>query len=47
MLYEHAKQLQALRWKLANLVTFQKRRPADFFAQADALDRGLTATRPA
>lgn len=30
-----------------NLVTFQKRRPADFFAQADALDRGLTATRPA
>lgn len=47
MLYEHTEQLPALRCKLTNLVTFQKRRPADFFAQADALDRGLTATRPA
>ncbi|WP_278937935.1 nucleotidyl transferase AbiEii/AbiGii toxin family protein [Pseudomonas helleri] len=34
MLYEHAEQLPALRWKLANLVTFQKRRPDDFSAQA-------------
>ena len=37
----HADQLPALRWKLANLATFQKRRPRDFAAQADALDVGL------
>ncbi|MDS1140799.1 nucleotidyl transferase AbiEii/AbiGii toxin family protein [Pusillimonas sp. SM2304] len=37
----HADQLPALRWKLANLATFQKRRPRDFAAQADALDAGL------
>jgi predicted nucleotidyltransferase component of viral defense system len=34
----HAAQLPALRWKLSNLETFRKRRPADFAAQADALD---------
>lgn len=33
----HAADLPALRWKLANLETFRKRRPADFSAQADAL----------
>ncbi|SDM76438.1 Nucleotidyl transferase AbiEii toxin, Type IV TA system [Franzmannia pantelleriensis] len=40
----HAEQLPALRWKLANLNTFQKRRPQDFIAQADALDVGLAAS---
>lgn len=39
----HAEQLPALRWKLANLNTFQKIRPKDFIAQADALDAGLVA----
>jgi len=39
----HADQLPALRWKLANLSTFKKRRPQDFIAQADALDAGLAA----
>lgn len=39
----HAEQLPALRWKLANLRTFQKRRPQDFIAQADALDASLAA----
>lgn len=38
---EHAVQLPALRWKLANLNAFRKRRPADFAAQAEALDVGL------
>ncbi|MBI2307119.1 MAG: nucleotidyl transferase AbiEii/AbiGii toxin family protein [Rhodocyclales bacterium] len=38
---QHAAELPALRWKLANLVAFRKRRPADFSAQADALDAGL------
>ncbi|MCL2830365.1 MAG: nucleotidyl transferase AbiEii/AbiGii toxin family protein [Betaproteobacteria bacterium] len=37
----HAAELPALRWKLANLELFRKRRPADFSAQADALDAGL------
>lgn len=37
----HADQLPALRWKLANLSTFQRRRPQDFIAQADALDTGF------
>ena len=40
----HAEQLPALRWKLANLNTFQKRRPKDFIAQADALDAGLAVS---
>lgn len=39
----HADQLPALRWKLANLLTFQQRRPKDFVAQAEALDTGLAA----
>ncbi|CAI9121903.1 nucleotidyl transferase AbiEii/AbiGii toxin family protein [Brytella acorum] len=39
----HADQLPALRWKLANLSTFKKRRTQDFIAQADALDAGLAA----
>ncbi|HET6829172.1 MAG TPA: nucleotidyl transferase AbiEii/AbiGii toxin family protein, partial [Ramlibacter sp.] len=38
---QHAAQLPALRWKLANLETFRKRRPDDFNAQAAALDAGL------
>ena len=37
----HAAELPALRWKLANLEQFRKRRPADFAAQANALDVGL------
>jgi len=41
----HADQLPALRWKLANLTTFQKRRPQDFTAQANALDVGLLSGR--
>jgi len=41
MQYPHAAELPALRWKLANLETFRKRRPADFQAQAEALDAGL------
>lgn len=41
MLCRHAAELPALRWKLANLEVFRKRRPADFAAQADALDSGL------
>lgn len=38
---EHAAQLPALRWKLANLEAFRQRRPADFAAHAMALDAGL------
>jgi predicted nucleotidyltransferase component of viral defense system len=41
MQYPHAADLPALRWKLANLETFRQRRPADFQAQAKALDVGL------
>lgn len=37
----HAAQLPALRWKLANLEAFRKRRPADFVAQAEVLEAGL------
>ena len=37
----HAAELPALRWKLANLEAFCKRRPDDFAAQAAALDAGL------
>src|SRR5690554_4128332 len=37
----HAAELPALRWKLANLETFRKRRPDDFAAQSAALDTGL------
>lgn len=43
---QHAEQLPALRWKLANLGTFQKHRPRDFAAQADALDAGLALQPP-
>lgn len=39
--YQHAAELPALRWKLVNLEVFRKRRPADFAAQAEALDAGL------
>lgn len=42
MQYPHAADLPALRWKLANLETFRKRRPADFQAQAEALDAALS-----
>lgn len=37
----HAAELPALRWKLANLEAFRKRRPRDFAAQAKALDERL------
>src|SRR5690606_36108527 len=37
----HAKELPALRWKLANLKAFRKRRPTEFAVQADALLSGL------
>ncbi|WP_233236392.1 nucleotidyl transferase AbiEii/AbiGii toxin family protein [Bordetella sp. LUAb4] len=39
---QHAAQLPALRWKLANLEAFRKQRPNDFLAQADALDARLS-----
>ena len=45
MQYPHAADLPALRWKLANLETFRKRRPADFQAQAESLDAGLSRDR--
>jgi len=41
---QHAAELPAVRWKLANLEVFRKRRPADFAAQAEALDAGLALT---
>ena len=37
----HAADLPALRWKLANLQTFSKRRPRDFEHQARALETKL------
>lgn len=37
----HAEELPALRWKLANLKTFQKRRPEDFERQTRALEAQL------
>lgn|SRR5574338_10802 len=37
----HAAELPALRWKLVNLQTFQKRRPDDFERQAHALEARL------
>lgn len=37
----HAAELPALRWKLANLQTFQKHRPDDFERQARALEEQL------
>lgn len=42
----HAADLPALRWKLANLEAFRKRRPTDFSAQADALVTGLGQVSP-
>jgi len=41
----HAEHLPAPRWKLANLQTFQKRRPKDFMAQAETLDAALYQTK--
>ena len=41
MQYPHTAELPALRWKLTNLETFRQRRPADFHAQAEALDAGM------
>lgn len=38
---EHAAELPALRWKLANLATFRDRRPADFERQARLLAQQL------
>jgi predicted nucleotidyltransferase component of viral defense system len=38
---EHAAELPALRWKLANLATFRDRRPADFERQAGLLAQQL------
>ena len=37
----HASALPALRWKVANLETFRRRRPGDFELQARALEDGL------
>lgn len=37
----HAAELPALRWKLENLEKFKKKRPRDFLAQADELERLL------
>jgi hypothetical protein len=37
----HAADLPALRWKLANLQTFERRRPADFERQAAMLEAGF------
>lgn len=39
----HAAELPALRWKLANLETFRKRRAADFERQAKALEDNLSS----
>jgi predicted nucleotidyltransferase component of viral defense system len=39
----HAAQLPALRWKLANLKAFRKSRPADFRAQANTMMTSLDA----
>lgn len=39
----HAEQLPALRWKQANLMTFQKRRPDAFKRQIDTLKTQLSA----
>lgn len=41
---QHAAELPALRWKLSNLETFRKRRPADFEAQANTPQAGLSQT---
>ncbi len=41
MQHPHAADPPALRWKLANLETFRKRRPAAFRTGAEALDAGL------
>ena len=41
MQHPHTAELPALRWKLTNLEIFRQRRPADFHAQAEALDVGL------
>lgn len=38
----HTADLPAIRWKLANLETFRKRRPADFAAQAEILIAALS-----
>lgn len=38
----HAAELPALRWKMENLEKFKKKRPEDFSAQADELERLLT-----
>lgn len=42
----HVADLPALRWKLANLEAFRKRRPDDFSAQANALVVGLNQADP-
>lgn len=42
--FVHAEHLPALRWKLTNLQTFKKRRPAAFEAHAKALDEGLATS---
>ncbi|MCY1442795.1 Nucleotidyl transferase AbiEii toxin, Type IV TA system [compost metagenome] len=39
---QHASELPALRWKLANLEKFRQQRPKDFEAQAAALETALT-----
>lgn len=39
----HAAEQPALRWKLSNLETFRRRRPADFKEQAQQLETLLAA----
>jgi hypothetical protein len=43
---KHASELPALRWKLENLQTFKKRRPANFEEQVDALAVRFDALGP-
>ena len=42
--HQHAAELPALRWKLANLAAFRTRRPVDFAAQVEALEAKLNQT---
>ncbi len=43
--HQHAAELPALRWKLANLEAFRTHRPVDFAAQAEALEAKLHQTK--
>ena len=43
--HQHAAELPALRWKLANLEAFRTHWPVDFAAQAEALEAKLHQTK--